>query len=330
MPLDLHIVFQVFITSTTSLLTHYHSTQAHTPERDVSPLPSSSRKLQELSTTVWGVNANYEIYYRQGTGGWTQVTGFLKQISAAYSPTGVESVWGINPLNNIYRRGTDGNGWTQITGNFHYVSVAYSPTGVESVWALVPDTHHIYYYNGGSWTQSPGQLAQLSVAYSPTGIETVWGINRLNSVYYLSTGRANPGNWQNFATSLKHVSVAYSPAGVLTVWGIDTSDSIGYIQGTTGEWTQVTGPTLKQVSVAYSPTGVETVWGADSSNNIFYRQGSGEWTQVTGSMTQVSLAFTEDSVVSSFIEYLNALRVSSHFVLDNTARSTTNHKQPYI
>jgi len=116
---------------------------------------------------VWGVNANDNIYRRDG-GGWTPIPGSLKQISVGNA----SNVWGVNANDNIYR--WDGGGWTPIPGSLKHVSVASSG----AVWG-VNANDNIYRRDGGGWTPIPGSLKQISVGNATN----VWGVNANDNIF---------------------------------------------------------------------------------------------------------------------------------------------------
>ena len=73
---------------------------------------------------IWGVSANHNIYYREGTGGsWTQVSGGLKHVSVYDN-----MIWGVSANHNIYYREGTGGSWTQVSGGLKQVSVGVSPS----------------------------------------------------------------------------------------------------------------------------------------------------------------------------------------------------------
>ena len=117
--------------------------------------------------TVWGVNANDEIFRRDGNA-WKRIAGSLKQISTGAATL----VWGVNKDNKIYRR--DGNAWKQVSGALKHVTVAADGT----VWG-VNANDQIYRWTGIAWEEGPGALTQIS-----TGAATlVWGVNNDNKIY---------------------------------------------------------------------------------------------------------------------------------------------------
>ena len=73
---------------------------------------------------VWGVNANDEVFHRQGITScnvdgsfWRQIDGSLKQIS-----NGKSGVWGVNANDEIFYRegtfgdnGSEGTSWVQVS-----------------------------------------------------------------------------------------------------------------------------------------------------------------------------------------------------------------------
>jgi Tectonin domain len=112
--------------------------------------------------TVWGVNANDNIFRRDGDT-WTRISGALKQVSVGAA----SSVWGVNADDKIFQ--FNGGGWTQVAGRLKHVSVAAdgSVYGVNS-------QDEIYSRDGTSWTQLLGALGQISVGAATL----VWGVNR--------------------------------------------------------------------------------------------------------------------------------------------------------
>jgi len=67
--------------------------------------------------TIWGVNANDDIFRRDGVNQWTNITGKLKQIHVGNA----NQVWGVNANDDIFQ--WHGSGWTHIGGKAKHVSV---------------------------------------------------------------------------------------------------------------------------------------------------------------------------------------------------------------
>jgi hypothetical protein len=190
--------------------------------------------------TVWGVNANDEIFRRDGSS-WTRIAGALKQISVGDAG----DIWGVNRNDEIFRR--TGNTWTRVAGALKHVSVAADST----VWG-VNANDEIFRRDGSSWTRIAGALKQISVGDAAD----IWGVNR-NDEIFQRTGNT----WTRVAGALKHVSVAADG----TVWGVNANDQIYRRSGSS--WEQVPGA-LKQVS-----TGAATlVWGVNRDDRIYRRK----------------------------------------------------------
>ena len=111
--------------------------------------------------TVWGVNANDEIFRRDGNA-WQRIAGSLKQISVGDAG----DIWGVNRNDEIFRR--DGNAWTRVSGALKYVSVASDGT----VWGVNADDR-VFRRSGSTWTPISGRLKQISAGNSAT----IWGVN---------------------------------------------------------------------------------------------------------------------------------------------------------
>lgn len=190
--------------------------------------------------TVWGVNANDEIF-RRDAGAWTRIAGALKQVSAGDAG----DIWGVNKNNEIFRR--SGNAWTRVAGALKHVSVAADGT----VWG-VNATDQIFRRTRNDWTRMAGALKQISVGSAAI----VWGVNAGNEIFFW-----NGNGWTRVAGALKHVSAAADG----TVWGVNASDQVYRWTGTA--WEQGPGA-LKQIS-----TGAATlVWGVNKDDKIYRRK----------------------------------------------------------
>lgn len=77
-------------------------------------------KLKQVAVNangeVWGVNADDEIFRRNGDG-WELMPGRLKHVSVGQDG----AVWGVNAFDEIFRR--DGDGWTLIPGGLKQIAV---------------------------------------------------------------------------------------------------------------------------------------------------------------------------------------------------------------
>jgi hypothetical protein len=192
--------------------------------------------------TVWGVNAEDEIYRWDGDS-WDQIPGRLMQISVGDSGT----IWGVNSSYRIFHR--DGDHWTRVSGALKHVSVGADG----AVWGVNADDK-IFRRDGDHWTQISGALRQISVGNS----DLIVGVNASGDVFQ----RDNNNNmWTNLGGSLKHVTIAADG----TLWGVNVEDEIYRRSG--NDWQRVPGA-LKQVSVG----GVSLVWGVNRNDHIFRRK----------------------------------------------------------
>ncbi|XP_035663692.1 uncharacterized protein LOC118407334 [Branchiostoma floridae] len=127
---------------------------------------------------VWGVNSNYQIFYRTGTAGnetspgtaWLPVSGGLAQISS-----GDGEVWGADVNNYVFvRRGIsagtpEGTSWEYIEGNMREVHISASSN---QVWG-VDTTGNVFRRLG---QQPPTQAIS-------TSSNQVWGVDTAQHVY---------------------------------------------------------------------------------------------------------------------------------------------------
>ncbi|XP_066275437.1 uncharacterized protein [Branchiostoma lanceolatum] len=219
---------------------------------------------------VWGVDSDYQIYYRTGTykneaspgTGWELIDGGLKQISS-----GNNTVWGVSSNDDIFIR-----------------------LGISS---SAPQ--------GSRWSNVSGKLKQVHVSSTS---DQVWGVNSGDNVYRrlgITTSNLAGTSWQQISPSggLKYVSI-----GKAGVWGVSSNDQIFYRAGTFDneaspgtEWVPVSG-NLKQIS-----SGNGEVWGVDMNNQIYVRrnisagtpQGS-TWQLIEGSLEKVSISSSSNQV----------------------------------
>ncbi|CAH1259009.1 PKDREJ [Branchiostoma lanceolatum] len=219
---------------------------------------------------VWGVDSDYQIYYRTGTykneaspgTGWELIDGGLKQISS-----GNNTVWGVTSNDDIFIR-----------------------LGISS---SAP--------HGSRWSLISGKLKQVHVSSTS---DQVWGVDSGDNVFRrtgITTSNLAGTSWQHISTSggLKYVSI-----GKAGVWGVSSNDQIFYRAGTFEneaspgtEWVLVSG-NLKQIS-----SGNGEVWGVDMNNQIYVRrnisagtpQGS-TWQLIEGSLEKVSISSSSNQV----------------------------------
>jgi hypothetical protein len=91
--------------------------------------------------------------------------------------------WGVNMLNQTFRRGT--GGWELIPGpSMNQVSIGADG----AVWGLerTPNaTPNIRRWNGAAWEAFSGQLKQISVGSA----QVVWGVNSASEVFRKCRGQ---------------------------------------------------------------------------------------------------------------------------------------------
>lgn len=242
--------------------------------------------------TVWGVNANDDIWRGTGNFGWEQMPGKLKQISVGSAT----DVWGVNSNDDIYR--WQGSGWHQVPGKLKHVSVARDGT----VWGVNGNDDIWRWLGGGSWEQIGGKLKQISV-----GSRTlVWGVNAADDIFV-----RRGDHWMQIGGKLKHVSVAADGS----VWGVNSADAIWRWRG--GGWEQMPGG-LKQISVGSATD----VWGVNAADAIWRNAGAGH-----GRLVQA--LWTEDArqqwrLIPLGDGYFRIENVATGLALDVRGGSTEN------
>jgi virginiamycin B lyase len=208
--------------------------------------------------TVWGVNAQDEIY-RWHSGVWEPIPGSLKQVSVGHG-----DVWGVNVEDEIYYwNGDRYYSWTPVQGALKHVSVGEDG----SVWGVNADDEIFRYDQSrmpSPWEPIPGALKQISVANA----DTVWGVNSDDEIYHLrpdwESRTPNVSPWGGVRGELKHVSAAADGS----VWGVNAEDEIYFQPLNYFRWRRVPG-SLKQISVGAAAL----VWGANRNDRVYRRKG---------------------------------------------------------
>ena len=120
---------------------------------------------------------------KRSTGGWKQINGKLKQISAV----GKDWLWGVNNSNQIFtcKKPCNDSSWINIPGYLSQVE-----GGESEVWG-VNAADNIFKMNvdhSSDWKQVTGKLTNIS-----QGGGWVWGVNSSNNVYRCK--QPCDGNW---------------------------------------------------------------------------------------------------------------------------------------
>ena len=120
---------------------------------------------------------------KRSTGGWKQINGKLKQISAV----GKDWLWGVNNSNQIFtcKKPCNDSSWINIPGRLSQLE-----GGESEVWG-VNAADNIFKMNvdhSSDWKQVPGKLTNIS-----QGGGWVWGVNSSNNVYRCK--QPCDGNW---------------------------------------------------------------------------------------------------------------------------------------
>lgn len=211
---------------------------------------SSSSAVKASKSSVWGVNKNDDIFFWNGSGGWTKVAGKLKDVSIGSDGT----IWGVNKNDDIFKR--KNNTWVRVSGKLKQISVGngYKVWGVNSA-------DQIYRRSGNGWVRVKGALKHVSAASDGT----VWGVNSAGAIY-----RWNGSGWNKIPGALKMISVGSRSQ----VWGVNSAGSVYKWSGS--RWIKKPG-VLKNVSVAADGT----VWGVNRNDNIYKWNGS-TWVKTSG------------------------------------------------
>jgi Tectonin domain/Metallo-peptidase family M12B Reprolysin-like len=208
-----------------------------------SPWTQVAGKLTWVSVgidgTVWGVNADDDVFRYLGNDQWETMAGKLKQVSVG----GAALVWGVNANDDVFQ--WTGSGWNQVSGKLKNVSVGSDG----AVWG-VNSSDDIFRWTGSAWTQIAGKLKQISVADA----NNVWGVNSADAIF-----RRGGTTWQSIAGGLKNVSAGYDGS----VFGVNASDQVFRYLGNNA-WQAMPGA-LTMISAAST----SSLWGVNSSDDVF-------------------------------------------------------------
>eukprot|EP01084_Bolivina_argentea_P319362 553933_1 len=208
--------------------------------------------------TIWGVNTNGNIFYRDiNTSSWQTVSGELDQISVGSST----EVWGVNvsSTNSIFYRNFTTDNWVQFPGELKYVSVGNDGT----VWG-VNNYDHIYYVNGSKLTKICGSLKQISVGSSAF----VWGVDGVGDIYR----RNFPTNsWVLMASGYQYVTVN----GDGDVWALDNNNVIMHYNDSENIWIPYCTDLIWNPNIFQFETNAASIWGIDAYNHVYEGKANG-------------------------------------------------------
>lgn len=114
----------------------------------------SARSLQEL----WGVGTDDKIYKFDGTD-WKKQDSFNGGAALDVSVGDNGAVWATNTEQKVFRYDGDGKGWTLIPGAAKYITARSD----QEVFA-VNNKNEIWHYLNGNWNQLPGSATNICAA----------------------------------------------------------------------------------------------------------------------------------------------------------------------
>ncbi|MFH0898865.1 MAG: tectonin domain-containing protein, partial [bacterium] len=261
------------------------------------------------TTVVWGVNANNQLYFRNGITK-TNFTGTeWKQIAdkaIKYVDVGPEGqVWAIGTDNAIYfREGITplnpiGISWKKIDGGLNQISGSS-----KAVWG-VNLNDDIYFREGitpenptgTKWTKVPGLLKHISV--NKNGV--VWGVNKNDAIYIrkgITTENLVGTSWLQVPGGLMQICVG-SKGDQTSVWGVNKAFyvysrqgiSTSKVEGTT--WVQPWSYARAKHFEVDNEDGI--LWHVNSADNIYVMKEGGAWAHVPGKLKQISVGNIQEA-----------------------------------
>jgi hypothetical protein len=114
----------------------------------------SARSLQEL----WGVGTNDKIFKFNGSE-WKQQDSFNGGAALDVSVADNGAVWATNTEQKIFRYDGDGKGWTLIPGTAKFLAARS-----EQEIFVINNKNEIWHYLNGNWSQMPGSATNISAA----------------------------------------------------------------------------------------------------------------------------------------------------------------------
>ena len=196
--------------------------------------------------SIWGVNSNDDVFYRNGST-WGNIPGKFQSVSVAADGT----VMGIASFNNFYKYNHTLKDWEYSGLGFKQISVAKE----SSVWGVDPNDD-IYYKSGAKWNKIDGKLKWVSVASDGA----VWGVNNIDEIFKYNH---TTGTWGNpIPGRLKQISVGKEGL----VYGVNSEDHVFKLNAMQNGWEEPI-PTARLSNISVAADG--TVWGVNSANEIF-------------------------------------------------------------
>lgn len=218
---------------------------------------------------------------KRSTGGWKQINGKLKQISAV----GKDWLWGVNNSNQIFtcKKPCNDSSWINIPGRLSQLE-----GGESEVWG-VNAADNIFKMNvdhSNGWRQISGKLSNIS-----QGGGWVWGINRNNYVYRCQ--QPCNGNWILDTRPTGQTSLVQLSCSSTHVYALDKNENAWRksVNGS-GKWANFgTPPTAKfRMINASNPNKVLAV-GMNREIYTTDKDGTQEWHRadnVANGLTNVS------------------------------------------
>ena len=229
------------------------------------------------SPVVWVTREDYKIYHRTGvSGGWTRVSGSLKQVSIAFQGVALRT-FGVNNGDHVFYAYNYGDFGDQ-PGYLDQISIGCNPTSDVydcEIWGVNSNQlifEKVSTHGAIDWDKISGTLVQVSVAYNSEG-SVIWGVQDGGKVFYRF---GINGSWNEVSASpeMKQVSVAYDMEGEsFLVYGVDSSGWVYYRRSFDRNilWKRAFGIELSYVSVAFDAYGRPMIWGVGEGGGTMYR-----------------------------------------------------------
>jgi hypothetical protein len=219
--------------------------------------------------TVWGINAQQQIYEYHSDPGWTNIPGALTQIAVGSGA----AIWGINAQQQIYRWDAVHSAWVNVPGSLTQIAVGADG----DVWGLNSQSS-IYHYNvqTGLFSEVIGTLSQIVVGSSTA----VYGLNPEGSIF-----RYNPltGYFQWIGNSIGFTQVAAGVDG--DVWAVENNTAYEY-DVLHNSMDARPGAMIVQVAVGSGGS----VLGVSPNGQVYqWDAGSQTWAQVPGTLSSIAV-----------------------------------------
>lgn len=219
--------------------------------------------------TVWGVNAQQQIYSYHSDPGWTNIPGALTQIAVGSGT----AIWGINAQQQIYRWDPVHSAWLNVPGSLTQIAVGADG----DVWGINSQSG-IYHYNAqtGSFSEVPGTLSQIVVRSA----SEVYGLNAAGSIFWYNPGT---GYFGRMGTSIAFAQIAAGADG--DVWAVQNNAAYEY-NVLRNSMDARPGATIAQVAVGPGAS----VSGVSPGGQVYqWNAGSQTWVQVPGTLSSIAV-----------------------------------------